>query len=524
VQCAIEVQRELDDQNASLPEDRRMAFRMGVNLGDVIAEDGTIHGDGVNVAARLEKLAKPGGVCIGRTIYDQVKGRLAYAYDDLGEQRVHNITEPVRAYHVRPGNESADSWRGSPAKDVEGGDPANSMSAVLQQGAAPRKSGPSIAVLPFANLAGDPTQQHLSDGITEDIITELSRYRELFVIARSSSFSFRGRNISASEIGRILGAVYMADGSLRKLGNRIRVSVQLVEAGTSRQIWAERYDRDLEDIFAIQDEIARTIAVTLVGHIERSHAEQTWRRPTSSWAAYDYVLQARQCVDHYDTKAAKDLLGRAITLDPGYANAHAMLAWAGMQQFFDDSREETLNTCLACAEKALSLDDNDFFCHCAMGLVLTFYKRFDVAELHLDRAVALNPNSTLAAVPLAQWMSRVGRTREALRVLDMVALRDPLLPPWYWECRSGPLFTEKRYEEMIRTMNRKSPLQYYDHAHLAAAYAYLGRDAEARTEAAEVLRMKPGFSIGTYAKQEPFKDPANLEHLLVGFRKAGLPG
>ena len=201
-----------------------------------------------------------------------------------------------------------------------------------------------------------------------------------------------------------------------------------------------------------------------------------------------------------------------------------MMAWAGMQQFFDDLQDETLNTCLACAEKALSLDDNDFFCHCAMGLVLLFCRRFDAAELHLDRAVALNPNSILAAVPLSNWMLRVGRTREALRVLDMVALRDPLLPPWYWECRSGPLFTEKQYEEMIRTMNRESPLQYYDHAHLAAAYAYLGRDAEARAEAAEVLRMKPGFSIGTYAKQEPFKDPANLEHLLVGFRKAGLPG
>ena len=189
-------------------------------------------------------------------------------------------------------------------RKVEGGHSADLISAVLQQGIPLRKSGPSIAVLPFANLAEDPAQQHVSDGITEDIITELSRYRELFVIARSSSFSFRGTNTPAGEIGRILGVAYMADGSLRKLGNRIRVSVQLVEAGTSRQIWAERYDRDLEDIFAIQDEIARTIAVTLVGHIERSHAEQARQKPTSSWAAYDYVLQARQCVDRYDTKAA----------------------------------------------------------------------------------------------------------------------------------------------------------------------------------------------------------------------------
>jgi TolB-like protein len=499
VEFAVAVQEGMHSANAEVPEDRKIVLRIGINLGDVMVEGSDLYGDGVNIASRLEAMAEPGGILISGTAHDYVRNKTKFGFEDLGDQTLKNIAGPVRVHRIS----------GAPHVEV----------AVSKATA----DKPSIAVLPFINMSGNPEQEYFSDGITEDIITELSRYPELFVVARSSSFAFLGKDTPATEVGRILGVAYLLDGSLRRVGGRIRVSVQLIEADTGRHIWAERYDRNLEDVFAIQVDIAQIITATLVGHIERTHAEQTRRKPTSSWAAYDYVLQARQCVDRYDLDSARNLLRRAVEIDPGYANAHAMLAWAGMGQFFLDSNDDTLSASLASAEKALLLDDNDFFCHCAMGLALIYCRRFDAAEMHLDRAVALNPNSTLAAVPRANLMTRVGRTQEALQILDMVALRDPVLPPWYWEVRSLPLLVDKRYEEMIQTMNRMSPQQYYDHACLAAAYAYLGREKEAHAEAAEVLRLHPDFSIAVYAKQEPFKNPADLDHLLEGMRKAGLP-
>jgi TolB-like protein len=387
---------------------------------------------------------------------------------------------------------------------------------------APRGLSPSIAVLPFRNIGGDPEEQYLSDGIAEDILTALSRYHELFVIARNSSFQFRDKAVDVRRIGQAIGVAYLIDGTLRKSGNRLRITAHLIEVATGIHLWADRYDRELEDVFAVQDEVAQTIAATLVGQVERSHASRTRRSPPPSWIAYDYVLQGREHVYRYELDAAKTLLTRAIELDPNYGYAFAVLSWAYLGEYFHDLRDETLRMTFAYAQKALSLDDNEASCHSAMGLALMFMGHLDAAGTHFDKSVSLNSNSVAFATARANWLGRVGRASEALAILDIVALRDPLLPPFFHEVRSGLLFCLKRYEEVIQSTLQKNPKQFWDPAIMAASYAYLGNMKEARAQAAEVLRMKPDFSIKVYAKQEPFKDSADLEHLLDGFRKAGL--
>ena len=300
VQAAIEIQKSLEGHNNELEPQRRMQFRIGVNLGDVIEEaDGTIYGDGVNIAARLEKLAEPCGICIGRNIYDQVRGKLVCAYDDLGEQQFHNIPEPVRAFRVRSASAAVAA---SPAAE-----------------APPLSDKPSIAVLPFTNMSGDPDQEYFSDGITEDIITELSRFHEFAVIARNSSFRYKGQSPKIEDVGRELGVKYVVEGSVRKIGNRVRVTVQLIDAASAAHIWAERYDRGLDDIFAIQDEVTEAVVARIAEGIKGARALHARSRPSHSATAYDLVLQARPYRTAYTAAASETavrLLRQAIELDP----------------------------------------------------------------------------------------------------------------------------------------------------------------------------------------------------------------
>ena len=313
VQCAVELQAGLAERNADLPEDRRMIFRMGVNLGDVIAGDGTIHGDGVNIAARLEKLAKPGDVCISQSVLDQVRGKIACHFLDLGPQQLHNIPRPVHAYKVFPKNQSE-------------------ISQPADKAHAPSQDMPSIAVLPFTNMSGDPEQEYFSDGITEDIITELSRFRSLFVIARNSSFTYKGRAANIVEIGRTLGVRYVAEGSVRRAGNRVRVTAQLVDTRTGSHLWAERFDRDLEDVFAVQDEVTRSIVTNIAPVLAAESLQTAKRKPPEDMQAYDYLLKARALVDMALTTAdlsdARELCDRAIGIDPSYARAYACKAFS----------------------------------------------------------------------------------------------------------------------------------------------------------------------------------------------------
>jgi adenylate cyclase len=501
VECAVRLQEGMVAANADRLEDKRIVLRIGINLGDVMVEGGDLYGDGVNVAARLEALAEPGGVLISQTVQGQVRGKLPFAFEDLGEQLLKNMAEAVRVYRV-----SIEVGAGSAVEGAQSG-------TVV----------PSIAILPFVNMSSDPNQQYLSDGITEDIITELSRYRELLVIARNSSFQYRDKSIDMKRVGRELGAEYLVEGSLRRSGDRLRITAQLVEAASGSHLWAERYDRDVSEVFEIQDEITQTIAARLVGQVARSRADKVQRTPTTKWKAYDYALQGLQYVNMVQPQQAEVLLKTAIKIDPNYAQAHALLADAYLYQYFENLEDDLLMKSLTSAKRAALLDDNNPYGHCGVGIALVFLGKLDEAEAHLDKAIQLNPNSVWCAAFRAAWLNRMGRTQESLATLDTMVRRDPFLPHWYWELRATALFMERRYEESIKATLRKQELQYWDHAHLAAAYAHLGRDREARAEVAEVLRKRPNFTTRWYAKQEPYKNPADRDHLLEGFRKAGLP-
>jgi adenylate cyclase len=358
VQCAVEVQAGLAEQNAGLPEDERMVFRMGVNLGDVIPGDGTIQGDGVNIAARLEKLAEPGSICIGHTIYDQVKGKLACAYDDLGEQRFHNIPEAVRAYRVKPTRPAADPRPGLPNKNP------------------PQLTGrPSIAVLPFTNMSGDREQEYFSDGITEDIITDLSRVSALFVVARHSAFMFKGKAVDIIHAARQLNVAYILEGSVRKAGNRVRITAQLLDGTTGGHIWAERYDRDLVDIFAVQDEIAKNIVAVLKVKLLPEELKSITDRSTSNADAYEYYLQGRaKFLDSWGStptmRAARKLFSKAAEIDPGYAKAYAGIAGCDAFLWVGGDPNISYEGMLSNSDKALQLAP-------------------DLAEAHASRAMAL---------------------------------------------------------------------------------------------------------------------------------------
>ncbi len=308
---------------------------------------------------------------------------------------------------------------------------------------------PSIAVLPFTNLSGDSEQQYFSDGITEDIITELSRYHSLLVIARNSCFQFRGPSVDIAAVRRALGIRYIVEGSVRKAGSQIRVTAQLSDAVTQTHIWAERYDRQVEDIFIVQDQVTRAVASTLEGRIAASGAEHARRKPTNDWVAYDYFLQGRECAYRYQVVEADSFFARAIELDSGYVHAHA---WRGMQlgvAYLLDERQDTLDVAFACAQKALALDENDAWSHHAMGYVALRRCEFELSGHHYDRAISLNPNDVFTAAARANWLMHVGRLDEALASLDSILERDPYPPTWIWDIRGYVLYHLKRYDEAI---------------------------------------------------------------------------
>jgi TolB-like protein/Flp pilus assembly protein TadD len=498
VACAVELQKRMAAANDGLAEDRRIVLRIGINLGDVMVEGGDLYGDGVNIAARLEGLAEPGDIVVSGTAYDHVKNKINSGFDDLGSRSLKNIAEPVRAYRVS-------------------GTPRVSVATVKTT-----TDKPAIAVLPFTNMSGNPEQQYFSDGITEDIITELSRFRSLLVIARNSSFQFRAA-ADVKQVARELGVQYVVEGSVRRSGGRIRITAQLVEAETGNHSWAEHYDRDLQDIFAVQDEVAQAIAATIEGRMAASGAQRSRRKPTSDMAAYDYFLQGREYVERRDDPAeAAALLRRAIELDPGFAQAHAWLSRHEAFLFHLSLNSENLSKALTLAQKALSLDEADAWSHSVMAFAYLFKGQHELAGIHLDRAVALNPMDVRITSTRALWLDFTGRGNEAVQSLDADLRRDPFPPAWFWNFRGIALFQARRYEEAIQALNRLTRVYPWDRYYLAASYAHLGLLKRARACGAEILQARPGFTLGQVGLTEAFDDPAELEHLLDGLRKAGL--
>jgi TolB-like protein/class 3 adenylate cyclase len=398
VKCAVEIQTRVPAVQSA---GESITLRIGINLGDVIIEGDDMYGDGVNIAARLEALAEPGGICISAKVHDEVRGKIEAVFEDMGEQALKNITAPVRVFRAGTG-----------------------FPAPVPAAVSPGLSKASIAVLPFTNMSGDPTQDYFH-GVTEDIITELARYRSLSVVARNSSFQFRGSGDLAA-MRRTLGVRYIVEGSVQRAGARIRVTAQLIDAATGNHLWAERYDRTIDDVFAVQDEVVHTIVSTLEGRLAATAAAQVRGKPTTSWAAYDYFLRGRELSNHYKIGEADEALARAIELDPGYVQAHAWRASTLVARYWYDQRPETLQHAMACAETALALDDSDASCHQAMGFVSLHSRKLALAGMHFEQAMSLNPNDVNIIADYANWLCYMGRFDEALCYLDLAMQRDPL--------------------------------------------------------------------------------------------------
>ncbi|MER9626490.1 adenylate/guanylate cyclase domain-containing protein [Mesorhizobium sp. M0296] len=506
VACAVSMQEGTAAHQREVPPESRIVFRIGINVGDVVVEDGDLLGDGVNIAARLEALAEPGGICIADAVQKQLAGKTDFAFEDTGERKLKNIAQPVRV------------WRWSKAPTT----------VAASNAPLPLPDRPSIAVLPLDNLSGQPEETYFSDGITEDIITGLARFRSLFVIARNSSFAFRGKAIEMAEIGRRLGVSYLLEGSVRRAGLRLRISAQLIEAATGAHLWAERYDRSLDDIFAVQEEVAQSIVSTLVGRIEDARLQQVLQRPTASLAAYDYLLRG---IAHFggDTKAAMqqalEMFEKAIALDARYAIAHSYCAIVKVAQNGHGSAPvEVLDGAFVEAKHAIELDPLESRCHRILSTICFYLREYDQAEQHLGRAFELNPNDADGLLMKGRLMTCRGRHEEALTCLEAADRLNPLRSRWSRPLSGIALFSLRRFEEAVHAFKLTPVPTPWSVARLAACYAQLGRTAEAQAAVAEVLRLQPDFSTVEYMRKSVFLEHADDRELLrEGLTKAGLP-
>jgi TolB-like protein/class 3 adenylate cyclase/Flp pilus assembly protein TadD len=503
VACALALQKAVAADQAQFPSERRIAFRIGINLGDVVVEGGDLFGDGVNVATRLEGLAEPGGIAIADAVHRQLLGKPVAAFEDTGERSLKNIAHPVRVWR----------WIDAPKYEADAFPPL------------PDK--PSIAVLPLDNLGGQPEETYFSDGITEEIITGLARFRSLFVVARNSSFALRGKPLDLSEIGRRLGVSYLLEGSVRRGGNRIRVTAQLIEAATGMHVWAERYDRDLDDLFAVQDQVARQIVSTLVGRIQDDRLQHILRKPTSSLAAYDCLLRGLAHFRGYeenDNQKAYDLFKRATELDPNYALAYANLANAYLALNGNASASpEVLETAFAMASHAFALDPQEGHVHRIFALVWLYRRDYDAAERHYRRAVELNPNDADRIMALGYLLTLRGKFDEALAYMEEAVRLNPFQPIWYCSRRAVLFYSLKRYAEAAQEFKQIPNPGAWSRTRLAACYGQLGRKAEAEAQIAAALREEPGYTISGYMRDVLLERSEDREHLREGLVKAGLP-
>jgi adenylate cyclase len=554
--CAVEMQRASRAINDPLPPERRLELRIGVNLGDVIVDGDDIFGDGVNIAARLESLAQPGTVCISQTVYDQVKNKLALAYRPLGSHRVKNISEPVRAFAVglpaavpRPRR----GWRPLVVAAGAAALVAVSLAAwMLSTGAGPEIFGPgaatkpvdvaslaaparlagrpSIAVLPFKNLSSDPSQDYFSDGITEDVITALGRFSNLLVIAKSASFPFKDSKAAPAEIGRLLDARYLLEGSVRRAGDRVRVNVELTEATTGRHVWSETYDAEVGDIFAVQDDIAKRVVGAAAVKLTRFERERALAKPTSSLAAYEYVLRGRDSFSHAtrdDNDQASELFQRAIDLDPNYAEAYAALGGAHFEAVisgWSQYREDELERAKALAQKALALDPTTTRAYRLLSNIDLFSKRYDLALEQTDRALEINPSDADNYAQRGSILVWAGRSEEGLPWLEG-ALRFDRANGWASSQLCMAYYFVLRYSEGVDACDRaltRDPgrnTQMRTHPMLAATYAQLGRQHDADGERAIVAHLWPFFDPRIFAAQ--FGTQEARDHMLDGLKKAG---
>jgi TolB-like protein/thioredoxin-like negative regulator of GroEL len=519
VRCAVETQREMAMRNAGIPPERRIEFRMGINLGDIIVEDGDIFGDGVNVAARLEALAQPGGICISRVVRDQVRDKLDFTFADMGEQQVKNIARPVRAHRILVGAEAV--------APVGAGD-------AITASARPVAQKPSIAVLPFANMSGDPEQEYFTEGITEDIITNLSRNRAFFVISRSTSFTYKGPAVDVGKVARELGVRYVVEGSVRRAGNRVRITAQLIDAETGHHLWADRYDRELADVFAVQDEIAQSIAGAIAPGIISAEVRHAQHKDPSQLDAWDRTVRAHWHIRRFtqsDLAEACRLLEEAIALDPSNSMALADLAFARHFEAvfgWGEGPAESHARLGEAARKAVAADDSDSMAHTSLAIFELFSGRHEEARRRLHRALDLDPNSMYARGYLGVSYGFGGDYDAALTNLEeamRLSPRGPLLIIWHL-CKGWAALLAGRDEEAVEnaTQAAEANPEFPDiYAVLASANGHLGRAGPARAALDQLSRRMPALTVGDERLNRPFAREGDRERFLIGLRKAGLP-
>ncbi len=515
--CAVVIQRDLKARSEHLPDQRRVQFRIGINVGDVIVDRAEIYGDGVNVAARLESLANPGGICISDMVRQSVEGKLDLAFEDLGEQQVKNIEKPVRAYRVHLEAQSA---------------------SVSSTSSAEVSAKPSLAVLPFTNMSGDPEQEYFSDGITEDITTALARNRPLVVMAWHSAFAYKGKAVDVRQIANELGCRYVVEGSVRRSDQRVRINAQLVEADTGNHLWAERYERQLEDVFAVQDEIALSIAGAIDPELAASESKRARAKAPENLDAWDYYQQGVWHMYRFTVEGlaeAKTLLERAIDLDEDFAPANARLSYVHIQQAWygpHESRDDSLRQALACAQRAVTLDDRDALGHFALGRVYALQRQHDMAIAELESAIDLNPSFAQAYFALAQALVFADRSGEALPLFEQAIHLSPHDPHiWTFLHVQGiahyKLGHLEEAEHSVRKSIRQPNATHLPFATLVSILGHENKLSEAATVMRELLEKKPEYSC-SYAQDDFLFAGHSLlgekfvELYVAGLRKAGL--
>jgi adenylate cyclase len=555
VQCAVEIQQKLAGLNNDLPVERMMQFRIGVNLGDVVEEGDRIYGDGVNIAARIEGLASGGGICISRSAYGQVKNKLNVGYEYLGEHTVKNITEPVSVYRVLTEPEAAGKiigekrirlthrhwaavaaivlvlvaaaaaiWnfyiRSAPTleKDISSGESLRTLS-----------NKASIAVLPFTNLSGDPEQEYFSDGITNDIITDLSKFSSLLVIASNTVFTYKGKPVKVKKVGQELGVRYILEGSVQKLSQQVRINAQLIDAATEHHLWAERYDSKLKDLFALQDEIVQTIVATLAIQVGDAEKARAIRKDTASLEAYDYILRGWHHLSR-DTRSAnvkaKEMFRMAIELDPDYSGAYSALGYTYLMSAlsgFTEFSSQALKRANDLALKALSLEKSNDSAHALLGTCYLYQGEYDLAISSLQRAIELNPNDPDGYHSLGWVLLFSSRTDEAIKALETTLRLNPNTFAGSFYFLGLGYYLTGRYDDAIRTLKQglsREPNHTEIHIALAASYAQVGRLEKAASAAKMVHMLQPIFEVEAYGMA--FRNPADRERIRDGLRKAGL--
>ncbi len=516
VSCAAAIQHDLATLNQDVPDERKLLFRIGVNLGDVIEDGGDIFGDGVNVAARLEGLAEPGGICISDAVRVAVGNKLGFVYEDLGEQEVKNIAEPVRVYKVvvEEKEDKDDKLPDLPPLELP--------------------DQPSIAVLPFTNMSSEPEQEHFSDGIAEDVITALSKVSDLLVIARNSTFIYKDKAVDIKQVGRDQGVRYVLEGSVRKAGNRVRVTAQLIDAATGQHRWAERYDRDLEDIFAVQDDITRNIVSALDVHLRQGEQARFWSSGTENLEAWECVRIGSGLLNTYrkdDLPEVMRLGQRAIDIDPEYAAAWVLLSWYHSHVTEDttlpqNEREQANDAVLDCARRALEYDSDCAEAYASLGMYHLDLGEHDAAIENANKSVELAPNHADNIAISAAILNKCGEPALAVERMRKAMRLSPIHPTWFLHILGQACRLAGKNDEAIesyRALVSRQPDSLVGHISLAAIFGEMNQLENAKASAAEVLRINPNFSTRKYVDGLSYSDPAEAVRFEQGLRNAGLP-